>query len=297
MANYRMRSLDGREYGPVDLDGLIRWAREGRLIASMQVEKDGTGVWQAASSYPELANAFTSSSTGASPAGPAGAAGAPSGAPAASAPSSELSSNLGRLKGSPSANLSVGEVFGKAWGLMSWDFLGYTVVMWLVTVASGFVPFGALVVGGPMQVGLAICALRTVDGEPVEIKNVFDGFKRFLEAFLGGLVFSIACGFGILCCLVGVIVPLTRLPYWAFTIIDRPQSKGIESLQDSWAITEGRMMDIFLLVLTSIGVSILGALLCLVGIFPAMALVSLATAVAYRQLVPKGAARSFDVPA
>ncbi|MBL8693317.1 MAG: DUF4339 domain-containing protein [Planctomycetes bacterium] len=294
-----MRSLDGREYGPIDLDGLIRWAREGRLIATMQVEKDGTGVWQAASSYPELATAFTSSSSGAAPAG-TGAAGTPvatGGAPASSAPTSELSSGLRRLKGTPSANLSVGEVFGKAWSLMSWEFLGYTLVVSIVTFAAGFVAPAAVIVGGPMQVGLSICALRTLDGEPVELKNVFDGFKRFIEAFLSGLLFAVASALGILCCLVGVFVPLIRLPYWTFALIDRPQSKGIESLQDSWAITEGRMMDIFLLVLTSIGVALVGTLLCGVGIFPAIALIHLASAVAYRQLVPKGAARAFDTPA
>ncbi len=46
---------DGREYGPVDLEMLQRWAREGRIVASTQVRRDGTATWETAATLPELA--------------------------------------------------------------------------------------------------------------------------------------------------------------------------------------------------------------------------------------------------
>lgn len=53
---WRIKTHDGSEYGPVPKSELDQWVREGRLDARTQVQQEGTGQWQWASSvYPQLA--------------------------------------------------------------------------------------------------------------------------------------------------------------------------------------------------------------------------------------------------
>lgn len=50
---WRVRLDDGSEYGPVDEDKLLSWAREGRIAPSSQISSDGT-TWILAPRKPEL---------------------------------------------------------------------------------------------------------------------------------------------------------------------------------------------------------------------------------------------------
>ena len=73
---YTLIGADGREYGPVDGAQLQQWVAAGRANAQSLVQAQGTPVWRALGSYPELA-------------GPAAVAGTPPfmpGAPAAPVP-------------------------------------------------------------------------------------------------------------------------------------------------------------------------------------------------------------------
>ncbi len=46
--------VDGTEYGPVDLETLLEWKREGRLLASNEVRGDGETEWGSATTLPGL---------------------------------------------------------------------------------------------------------------------------------------------------------------------------------------------------------------------------------------------------
>lgn len=46
--------VEGQEYGPVDLDTLREWQREGRLISDNPVRRDGDATWLKASEIPGL---------------------------------------------------------------------------------------------------------------------------------------------------------------------------------------------------------------------------------------------------
>jgi hypothetical protein len=52
---YSLLAPDGRSFGPVDQDGLIRWAREGRIVAASQIRCVETGVVTPAGSLQFLA--------------------------------------------------------------------------------------------------------------------------------------------------------------------------------------------------------------------------------------------------
>ena len=52
--NYYVLAVDGKTYGPVDLDGLRQWVREGRIVAGTRLREVTTGREMLASDLPEL---------------------------------------------------------------------------------------------------------------------------------------------------------------------------------------------------------------------------------------------------
>ena len=63
---YMVRGADAKEYGPVTLDQLSLWIREGRLAATQEVRRSDMGHWAAAASFAELQPALGSSAPPAS---------------------------------------------------------------------------------------------------------------------------------------------------------------------------------------------------------------------------------------
>ena len=52
--NYKIIGGDGREYGPVTLDEIKSWIRDGRIGRQTQVSRSDMGTWLAASQYQEF---------------------------------------------------------------------------------------------------------------------------------------------------------------------------------------------------------------------------------------------------
>jgi len=57
---YMVRGADAKEYGPVTLDPLSVWVREGRLAATQEVRRSDMGHWAAAAGFAELQPVFSS---------------------------------------------------------------------------------------------------------------------------------------------------------------------------------------------------------------------------------------------
>ncbi len=57
---YMVRGADAKEYGPVTLDQLSVWVREGRLAATQEVRRSDMGHWAAAAGFAELQPVFGS---------------------------------------------------------------------------------------------------------------------------------------------------------------------------------------------------------------------------------------------
>jgi hypothetical protein len=58
MANYSVQGADGQMYGPVDDQGLIEWARQGRVDRSSNVRVEENGAMYMAAALPVLAGHF-----------------------------------------------------------------------------------------------------------------------------------------------------------------------------------------------------------------------------------------------
>ena len=52
---YKIIGADGKEYGPITLEQLREWIRQGRVCLQTQVRPEGGGDWRPLSAYPDLA--------------------------------------------------------------------------------------------------------------------------------------------------------------------------------------------------------------------------------------------------
>lgn len=58
--NYRVWGPDNIAYGPIELPGLVTWIKQGKVMASSWVYKEGDKTWARASDLPELKVLFKS---------------------------------------------------------------------------------------------------------------------------------------------------------------------------------------------------------------------------------------------
>jgi uncharacterized membrane protein len=264
---------DGKEYGPVPLETLTRWIREGRIVANSTVRTE-TSPKSEARLRPELAAFFLA--TGAAPV--AGAQGAAPPTPAVPLPS----------------EFRVWEFIGAAWSLVKPHWLPLAAIFF-IQFAIGCVPYlGAcaqIIIGGAIAVGIWRAILGMIDGRPPGVGMMFEGFDRFGDGFLAWFVRSVLVALATLCLIVpGVILSLM----WVFTfpVLAESQVGFWEAMHQSAVLTEGYRWRLFLLALACGLVILLGFIAACVGIFVALPVCVTAFGLAYRFLQAKKAPRA-----
>ena len=77
---YKIIGADQKEYGPVTIDQIRQWIRDGRVNAHTQARLEPGGQWQPLSAFPEFADAFAAGAP--APGAPAAPMGMPATFPA-----------------------------------------------------------------------------------------------------------------------------------------------------------------------------------------------------------------------
>ena len=266
MDQYFVVTPDGKEYGPVDLEGLVAWVREGRVLKATLIRKNG-GFSVAAEKLPELAVVF-------SPA-----------PPMASPP-------LGTSVPLPT-DFKSWEFIGTAWNLVKphWLPLG---AMFLIMFAIGAVPYlgGCIIfiIGGALYIGIYRAILGLIAGRTPEVGAMFQGFDRFGQAFLAALVMGLLIGVGMIFLIVPGII-LSIMWMFVYLVMAETNLDFWPAMQKSADLTAGYRWELFCFLLACMVVGILGVLACCVGVLVAYPVIYTATALVYRFLQGrKGAA-------
>lgn len=304
MDQYFVVASDGKEYGPVDLPGLLEWIGQHRVLAATLVRKNDQPP-APAGTLPELAAAFE-------PAPPS-----PVSTPAVPPP--------GYSTALPAEFRSWGFI-GQAWDLVKPNWLPLAAMFFLVT-AIGCVPYIGgcvfLVIGGAIYVGINRAILRMIAGHPPDVGMMFQGFDRFGQAFLAmlviGLITAVCCGiclgpafmasvvFGprttaevLLPALVGgaaaALICVVLAVVWVFVYLVLAETNlGFwQAMEASLDLTAGYRWPMFCLLLACAVVGLIGFLVFFVGIFIAQPVIYTAIALAYRFLQSKRAAAGHD---
>lgn len=164
----------------------------------------------------------------------------------------------------------VGECLSVGWERLQ-DQMGVLVLIMAVYLIVIFLGggigagLGGIVLYGPMTLGLFYVHRKAYRGEKVQIEDLFFGFKKFLPAFLNGLLYTIAWGVGFMFCIVPAYFVMGCLAYWPLVLEDG-REEGIEALIGSKDLTQPFILQstLTVFVLTLIGFS--GLLFCCVGV-------------------------------
>jgi uncharacterized membrane protein len=196
------------------------------------------------------------------------------------------------------AKLDVGAALGYGFGWLKANlgplamiglvFFGY----WVVSNVIGFVIDDQVVLslvqglwfllGAIINLGLVRIGLKATRGELPEVGDLFRT-ERF-GPFLGGyLLFTIAAIIGFVFCIVPGVFVLILLWFFGYLIVERG-SGAIDSLQEASELTKGNRGEVFLLGLACVGINILGAIPCGLGLIVTVPATYIASGYAYRSL-------------
>lgn len=315
MDQYTVVAANGQEYGPCDLPTLQQWIREGRIVASTPIRKNGA-IAVSAEFLPETAASFRTSQTEAAPPMPpapptpppptpplprtpamplpsASAGGAGGWVPPSSSAPGMGSGSAGRPATLPTT-FTVWGTIGQAWDLVRPHMVPLA-VMCALPILPGFVPviggIASAIIIGPAFVALQQTMLGVIDGETPRVEMLFQRIgDRFAQGLLAYLAMGVGSALGFLLCIVpGVILTVM----WSLTFVHLAVSQD-----DFWAamkrsaeLTKGYRLKIWLMFLAFIPLMILGMFAFCVGLFVAMAIGQMSFALTYRFLLAQEAAR------
>ncbi|MEO6390917.1 MAG: hypothetical protein ABIP75_03640 [Pyrinomonadaceae bacterium] len=214
-----------------------------------------------------------------------------------------------------------------------WLHFGIAFVNIVGLAILGIIPLVSYFITGPVFVGLYRTYLLDLRGEPVNFGTMFSGFKKFVPAMLVGLIQAVPQiiiqaiqwtmnvgelvfgrgGLGgirqpsiegiwgrlptviivVALAFVGFSILWSFVFFFAFQIMAEHDIGPIDAIVLSAQAVFSNLGRIILLVLMQLGIGILGALVCGIGVFFVLPVIFASSAIAYRQVFPS-AVEPFD---
>ncbi len=139
-------------------------------------------------------------------------------------------------------------------------------------------------VGVMVELGILTFSIRAHDAvEKVDLKDLWNP-QAFVRYLLGQIVVGFIVIVGLLLLIVPGIIAALGLMLTPYLIIDKGM-QPIEAIKESWRVTKGHRMQLFLFVLSLIGINILGVLALVVGLLVSIPVSVLAVVHVYRLIV------------
>ncbi len=131
------------------------------------------------------------------------------------------------------------------------------VIMIAISAATSFIPFGSLIIGGPIALGLAIFFLGYVKGEDREIEDMFKGFNDFGRSLAVYILMILIIIAGTILFIIPGIIAGLGLSMTYFILAENPALSPVDALKKSWEMMNGHKADLFVMSLALFGLSIL----------------------------------------
>ncbi len=141
----------------------------------------------------------------------------------------------------------------------------------------------SIVISCAFMLGYIKNMFQTLDGEEPQFSAYGSQSRKIVTYFVASLIYIIAVSIGIILLIIPGIYLAVRLQFFTQFIVE--ENCGItESLKKSWQLTEGQVMPLLLLLLTMIGIALVGCILFFIGIFVAMPLIYMMQCYVFRKL-------------
>lgn len=145
----------------------------------------------------------------------------------------------------------------------------------------GYIIIG--VFGYIFMLGYTKNMFQAYDGEEPQFSAYGQQAPKILTFFVAALLMGIAVSIGSIFLVIPGIYLSLRLQFFAAFIIEE-DAGIIESFKKSWELTKGQVLQLFLVLLLMMGISIVGILLFVVGVFVAAPLNFMIYCAVFRQL-------------
>lgn len=176
------------------------------------------------------------------------------------------------------------DLMGKRWKTYG---LGMLVAS-LLSMVAGLIPYvGALaplLITGAFSLSFALISLAFIKGQDIEIGNIFDGFKNYTNATLLALHQLIVIFLWTLLFIIPGIVMEYSYHMVFYILAENPGMSSKEAMAESKSLMEGHRFELFKLLLSFIGWSILSVFTLGILGFWLAPYVNIATAVFYTDL-------------
>jgi len=156
------------------------------------------------------------------------------------------------------------------------------------TAILGLLGFAySLLIVQPVDYGVSFASLRAARRDKLEIKDMFEAFKNYVNVVLANLLAGAIIIIGLALLIVPGIIFACKLAFVPYLVVDR-KMETIEAVKESWRMTGGYAWKVFLIGLLAIPISIAGLICFGVGIIFAIIWIRLAFASLYHAVSSVG---------
>lgn len=119
-----------------------------------------------------------------------------------------------------------------------------------------------LLIAGPLMFGYILYCMCLADTGQSRMDLLFQGFSRFADTMVAGLLVTLAIGIGSIFLIVPGIWLACGFSMTFFLMADDPNLSGTTALQQSWNMMKGHKWEYFCLMLRFIGWILLSIITC-----------------------------------
>lgn len=276
--------INGQQYGPVEAETLIEWIRQGRILPTTLVWRDGMETWQQA--RLRFGEHFTGAPSASTPGASPGAA-----AITLAFAQSERMTNAPPIGGT-GGQTAPEDITARARQLLSGNWglpIGFFLLLWVINMAAGSVPYLGVFVNlfltGAFSLGASIFTLNFVRAAGPDIGQLFKGFERYGASLGAYLLIGLITGLGYLLLIVpGVILSLMYSQ--TFYILADDRSIGVwDAMTKSAEMMKGNKLRLFELWLRMFLWSLACLLTCGIGFIWLSPYAAMSFAIFYEDLI------------
>lgn len=168
-----------------------------------------------------------------------------------------------------------------------WFLVGVTFFYFLISFITNNIPVVRDIVSMLMGIALIALSFVIVDGHTPHCRNLLAPFKDYKitwHYFLTMVLSVIIVIIGLIALILPGIYLAVRLQFALYFIVENENTKPIEALKKSMAITKGMFWKLFGFLLVFILINIAGALLLGVGLFITLPVTTIAYTHLYKKL-------------
>jgi uncharacterized membrane protein len=132
----------------------------------------------------------------------------------------------------------------------------------------------------PIDYGISFANLKAAREDKLEVKDMFDVFKNYVNAVLANLLAAAIIVIGLVLLIVPGIIFACKLAFTPYLVVDR-KMEAIEAVKESWRMTRGYAWKVFFIGLLAVPIALAGLICFGVGIIFALMWIRLAFASLY----------------